>query len=127
MRVCSKSLGQNTMLPFRPAMSRRRQVIAAPATATRQRQAAVQQQDVQQHSQPQWTAGSSAACLAMAAAAALSVCGPAAAAAAADPIYTVAGGLSDLDPATAHAFETVLRPLFAIGTILYIIRIPMTW
>lgn len=35
--------------------------------------------------------------------------------------------VADLDAATAHTFESILRPLFAAFTVLYIIRITMTW
>ncbi len=35
--------------------------------------------------------------------------------------------LAELDAASAHALESGLRPLFAAFTVLYIIRIPMTW
>ena len=39
------------------------------------------------------------------------------------PLYQ----LAELDAATAHTLESILRPLFAIASMLYIIRIPMTW
>lgn len=39
------------------------------------------------------------------------------------PLYT----LADIDAATAHNIENILRPLFTLATLLYIIRIPMTW
>lgn len=35
--------------------------------------------------------------------------------------------IADLDASTAHTFESILRPLFAAFTVLYIIRITMTW
>jgi len=47
----------------------------------------------------------------------------ASAASAADPV----AALADLDAATAHTLEGILRPLFTIFTMLYIVRIPMTW
>lgn len=35
--------------------------------------------------------------------------------------------IADLDAASAHSLESILRPLFAAFTVLYIIRITMTW
>lgn len=35
--------------------------------------------------------------------------------------------VADLDAASAHTLESVLRPTFAAFTVLYIIRITMTW
>jgi uncharacterized protein YggT (Ycf19 family) len=32
-----------------------------------------------------------------------------------------------IDPATAHALEVLLRPIFSVFSLLYIVRIPMTW
>lgn len=57
----------------------------------------------------------------VASAALLSAC--AASAADLQPLYQ----LSELDAATAHNLESILRPLFTIFSVLYIIRIPMTW
>lgn len=37
------------------------------------------------------------------------------------------GELADLDAATAHTLEVILRPLFSVFSLLYIVRIPMTW
>lgn len=34
---------------------------------------------------------------------------------------------AELDASSAHALESLLRPLFTVFTLLYIIRIPMTW
>eukprot|EP00879_Flechtneria_rotunda_P009837 GHRR01010289.1.p1 GENE.GHRR01010289.1~~GHRR01010289.1.p1 ORF type:complete len:195 (+),score=34.01 GHRR01010289.1:514-1098(+) len=36
-------------------------------------------------------------------------------------------GVAELDAAAAHTLASVLRPLFSVFTILYIVRIPMTW
>jgi YggT family protein len=55
-----------------------------------------------------------------AAAAALSAAG---AADAAQPL----AALAELDAGSAHTLESVLRPLFAGFTVLYIIRITMSW
>lgn len=35
--------------------------------------------------------------------------------------------LSDIDAATAHSIEVVLRPVLTLSTFLFIVRIPMTW
>jgi hypothetical protein len=121
----------------------RRCAPAAAATALQQQQAArravplrrgpqdpalprsqQQPQRPQRPQRPQQPAARAAAAALAAGAALAAAAGPAAAAA--QPLAAVAG-LGDLDAATAHSLETVLRPLFAIGTILYIIRIPMTW
>jgi hypothetical protein len=111
---------------------RPRTAVACTATRTTQQreQRPLQQQPPnRQHEQAARPLASSTPLVALCAAAAAlcAAAGPAsAAAAAADPLFTLAA-LSDVDPATAHSLETVLRPLFAIGTVLYIIRIPMTW
>jgi YggT family protein len=60
------------------------------------------------------------ASLLLGAAAVLSTAG---AADAAQQLHLVA----DLDAASAHTLESILRPLFAAFTVLYIIRITMTW
>jgi hypothetical protein len=114
------------MLPAAAAAPQQHAHAAAPAAAPRQQQQQQQQQPGPRSQRPSGSALGALAALAALGAAA----GPAAAAAAAapapDPLFALAA-LSDLDAATAHSLEAVLRPLFAIGTILYIIRIPMTW
>lgn len=55
--------------------------------------------------------------------AAVALLSTAGAADAAQQLHVVA----DLDAASAHTLESILRPLFAAFTVLYIIRIPMTW
>jgi hypothetical protein len=112
------SLLSSSVVPFRPALYRRR---AAPSLALRAPQAPATEQKQQQAEQhPQQVVqqrqhvGTQAAWLAATAAAL--ACGPAA-----------ASGLPGIDASTAHSLEGVLRPLFAVFTLLYIIRIPMTW
>lgn len=55
--------------------------------------------------------------------AALLALGGAAHAAGSPELYSIA----ELDASAAHALESILRPLFTAFTLLYIIRIPMTW
>ncbi|GBF89306.1 cofactor assembly of complex C subunit B, chloroplastic [Raphidocelis subcapitata] len=103
-----------------PLRRRQQQRVAAVAQGREQRQAPAAAPP-----QPRRAAAALPALPVAAAAAALAALAAAAgpAAAAVQPLAAVA----DLDAATAHSLETVLRPLFAIGTVLYIIRIPMTW
>lgn len=78
-------------------------------------------QQLQQHpSQQQQQQQRLAASLLLGAAALL---GSAGAADAAQQLHLVA----DLDAASAHTLESLLRPTFAAFTVLYIIRITMTW
>jgi len=76
-----------------------------------QQQHQQQQQQQQQHLQASVLLG------------AVTLLGTAGAADAAQQLHLVA----DVDAATAHTLESILRPLFAAFTVLYIIRIPMTW
>jgi YggT family protein len=50
-----------------------------------------------------------------------------AAAAASLLLLAAPAGATTLDGATAHLLADILRPTFALFTLLYIIRIPMTW
>jgi YggT family protein len=50
-----------------------------------------------------------------------------AAAAASLLVLAAPAGATTLDGATAHLLADILRPTFALFTLLYIIRIPMTW
>lgn len=46
----------------------------------------------------------------------------------ADPVHaSCLGEVAALDAGAARIAEQILRPLLTLGTILYIVRIPMTW
>ncbi len=43
------------------------------------------------------------------------------------PATTVMADLADLNPSTAGTLAFILRPLFTIATLLFIVRIVLTW
>jgi YggT family protein len=93
-------------------------------SSTRQQHQQHQQQATQQQASSAVTstrqlAGNSA----LLSLAALLTVGGAAQAAGTPELYS----LAELDASAAHTLESILRPLFTVFTLLYIIRIPMTW
>ncbi|KAI8466524.1 MAG: hypothetical protein J3K34DRAFT_433420 [Monoraphidium minutum] len=112
--ACRGSGAPRVAVAAPPAALRAARQSAAPAAAEQQQQQQPRQQ--QQHEQQHQRPAAAASAASLAAAAALLAVGPAA-----------AGGLPGLDAGVAHTIETILRPLFALFTMLYIIRIPMTW
>jgi YggT family protein len=97
---------------------------SSPQQQQQQQLAPQQQQTTQQQASAaarstQQLAGNSA----LLSVAALLTLGGAAHAAGSPELYSIA----ELDASAAHTLESILRPLFTVYTLLYIIRIPMTW
>jgi YggT family protein len=100
---CSSTPQQQQQQQLAPQQQHTTQQQASPASA----------------SSPQQLAGNSVA-LSIAALLAL---GGAAHAAGSPELYSIA----EFEASAAHTLESILRPLFTVFTLLYIIRIPMTW